>query len=122
MCCACVHVPNQYVPLNSKETNLISVYCYGVLFIDNNTSMLVISNETINTIREFRLKYSITIRKLKLLMESFVGDPKNAYSVQDMIINLCSADNGLTVFSTDDNLKGQSVRVVLFISKAIQFH
>ena len=52
-------------------------------------------------------------------MDKYVSDPKNDYSVQDMIINLCSSDNGLSVFSTDENLRRATTvsEVFLFISQ-----
>lgn len=76
----------------------------------------MVSNETIT---EFRAEYSKMIRKVKKTMEKYINDPENDYSIEDMIINLCSSDDGLSVFSTDENLrKAKTVsEVFLFISQ-----
>ena len=81
--------------------------------------MHVVSNETIDKILEFRSKYSKMISDLKKTMEKYIDDPKNDYSVEDTIINLCSADNGLSVFSTDESLRKATTvsEVFLFISQ-----
>ena len=59
------------------------------------------------------------IRRVKKTMEKYISDPENDYSIEDMIINLCSSDDGLSVFSTDENLrKAKTVsEVFLFISQ-----
>lgn len=59
------------------------------------------------------------LRKVKKTMEKYIDNPENDYSVEDMILNLCSSDNGLSVFSTDENLrKAKTVsEVFLFISQ-----
>ena len=43
---------------------------------------------------EIRAEYSKMIRKVKKTMEKYINDPENDYTVEDMIINLCSSDNG----------------------------
>ena len=52
-------------------------------------------------------------------MEKYVDDPTNDYSIQDMIMNLCSSDNGLSVFSTDETLRKATTvsEIFLFISQ-----
>lgn len=62
----------------------------------------MVSNETLT---EIRAEYSKMIRKVKKTMEKYINDPENDYSIEDMIINLCSSDDGLSVFSTDENLR-----------------
>lgn len=59
------------------------------------------------------------VSELRRIMDKYVSDPENDYSVQDMIINLCSSDNGLSVFSTDERLsKATTVsEVFLFIAQ-----
>ena len=59
------------------------------------------------------------LRKVKKTMEKYIDNPENDYSVEDMIINLCSSDNGLSVFSTDEGLrKAKTVsEVFMFISQ-----
>ena len=71
------------------------------------------------TVTEFRAKYSRMVRMVKTTMEEYINDKKNKYSIEDMIISLCSSDNGLSVFSTDENLKKAKTvfEVFLFISQ-----
>lgn len=59
------------------------------------------------------------VSRLKKTMEKYINDPENDYSVQDMIISLCSSDNGLSVFSTDESLRKATTvfEVFLFISQ-----
>ena len=68
---------------------------------------------------EIRAEYSKMIRMVKKTMEKYINDPDNDYSVGDMIINLCSSDNGQSVFSTDQDLKKAKTvtEVFLFISQ-----
>ena len=71
------------------------------------------------TVTEFRAKYSRMVRMVKTTMEEYINDKKNKYSIEDMIISLCSSDDGLSVFSTDENLKKAKTvfEVFLFISQ-----
>lgn len=55
------------------------------------------------------------ISDLAEIMEKYINDPKNSYSVQKMIINLCSSDNGLSVFSTDESLRKATTVSEVFI-------
>ena len=84
-------------------------------FLDNGVKR-VVSNDMVTG---FRAEYAKMIRKVKKAMEKYINDPENDYTVEDMIINLCSSDNGLSVFSTDENLrKAKTVsEVFLFISQ-----
>ena len=52
-------------------------------------------------------------------MDKYVSDPENDYSIQDMICSLCSSDNGLSVFSTDETLRKATTvsEVFFFISQ-----
>ena len=79
----------------------------------------MVSNQTLKKIKLYRSKYSKMVSELKRTMEKYVSDPENDYSVQDMIINLCSSDNGLSVFSTDYTLKKATTvsEVFLYISQ-----
>ena len=70
-------------------------------------------------VNEIRTEYSKMIRKVKQTMEKYINDPTNNFSIDDMIISLCSSDNGQSVFSTDENLKKAKTvsEVFLFISQ-----
>ena len=59
------------------------------------------------------------VRELRKTMDKYVSDPANDYSIQDMICSLCSSDNGLSVFSTDENLRKATTvsEVFSFISQ-----
>ena len=59
------------------------------------------------------------VRELRKTMDKYVSDSANDYSIQDMICSLCSSDNGLSVFSTDENLRKATTvsEVFLFISQ-----
>ena len=86
------------------------------MIITDNEVKCIASNEIVS---EFIVKYSKMLRKVKKTMEKYINNPENDYSVEDMILNLCSSDNGLSVFSTDENLrKAKTVsEVFLFISQ-----
>ena len=86
-----------------------------MIYSDNGTARVLVSTKTIKkNINEFKSKYSKMIKDLKTTMEKYVNDPKNDYSVQDMIINLYSSDNSLSVFSTDENLRKATTVVDVF--------